>query len=615
MKKHIVICSLLLTMLLTLFSPSVFAEEEPAWSAAYRGFVLDRGFAASGQEYGAEDRVRFGLYDMDLDGVPELIAYKGGASRAEEGKYVYTFSENQIRFLGKLGVYEKEVFYAPGSPYSGLFDDWMQMGEGDARYASYQDGRYEETIVYTFRMRTAPDSNGNYEYDRKTDDDNLNQTAHNIFQTYSHVAQDANHPFVLPAPHLSEIESMGWDAFVSEYETRNAAQSALRYRIDRIDQSFSFPGYGNWVGYDMGLTNYYDKVELYPADTDAVRRINSVLEEAAEDFLSEPVASEDDVWDYPVPMLVYCVDHQSVYLNEDLVSICALESDWFGGDDFYLYDCFNYDLRTGEKITLPDYLGLSDEETKALVQGMVGAEYPKRDDYFQNTSPGDYEFYLDYAGCVHLVFDTGALGSFDAGHPDVLLDYTAKPQIVSQPEETVESGDGAVSLSVHCYGPDLAYAWEYSDDDGAQWVPADCAEPVLTIPAAEAVEGRLYRCTVMNSAGTISSTPVKLTAKMVKAANASKGAGASSEETGESKRIPVWAVMTAAAMVPMIAVLLRELHRRNQWNAKLDEQLRAQGAERRASAADWSEARFCPRCGAPRNGDKAFCTKCGNPFQ
>ena len=118
MKKRIAVWSVLLALSLSLFAPAAFAEEEPAWSAAYREFILNKGFASSGQEFGYEavggmpnyEYVKFGLYDLGSDGVPELIAYRGANSRAGMVKYVYAFEDGAVRFLDHFGAYEGTSF-------------------------------------------------------------------------------------------------------------------------------------------------------------------------------------------------------------------------------------------------------------------------------------------------------------------------------------------------------------------------------------------------------------------------------------------------------------------------------------------------------------------------
>ena len=175
MKKRIAVWSVLLALVLSLLAPA-FAEEESAWSAAYREFILNKGFASSGQEFGYEavggmpnyEYVKFGLYDLGSDGVPELIAYRGANSRAGMVKYVYAFEDGAVRFLDSFGAYEGNVLYAPGSVYGGLFDRWMQSGYGDVHYITYEDGQFEQNVVYEFEMRDIAEAEPYYEFTQIT---------------------------------------------------------------------------------------------------------------------------------------------------------------------------------------------------------------------------------------------------------------------------------------------------------------------------------------------------------------------------------------------------------------------------------------------------------------
>ena len=173
-------------------------------------------------------------------------------------------------------------------------------------------------------------------------------------------------------------------------------------------------------------------------------------------------------------------------------------------------------------------------------------------------------------------------------------------------------------MSVHCYGPDLEYAWEYSDDDGANWVPADCDLPVISIPKAEASEGRLYRCAVMNSAGQTYSKPVKLTAEMLDSAKAPEPEGSAAEETAPTGRFPAWIVLAAGVLALLALILLLLLPRLRRGKHALPEaEVSTQLKETPAPAQTQTRPgpKFCPRCGARTVGGEVFCTKCGAAFR
>lgn len=625
MKKRISVIFVLLSMVMAMISLPVFAAEQPAWSEIYRHFVLDAGFMESGKAFGYTesgtppetyyDHVRFGLHDLNGDGIPELIAYRGAVARGEQAKYVYTFSNDQLEFLGNFGAYEGDCLYVPSSSYTGLFDEWMQMGTGAADYITYEDGQYQEITVYEWHLLDERYADSR-QYEQKTSDGALYQTARNVIQAYNDAgynAQNSNYPYVLPVYTVSEIDSMGWEAFIDEFETRNDKLiSGPKYRINRIDNSFTLQG----TSRNFESVNFYDCVEILQANSDALNAINGTLKTAADQYLSENAANTDFDWENGPPSNAYfsCyVENQSVYLTNDLISICNLETHFNGGDGGgNCYYCFNYDITNGEIITLPKYLGLSEEETREQVKkAVIEAGYQGGDYYFQNTAIDDYKFYIDYSGSVHAVFNTGEVADHATSYVDVLMDFTPKPQIIDQTSNLEESTEDKIILSVHCYGTDLDYEWEYSDDDGSQWTPTDGAEPVLTISKDDAVEGRLYRCTVTNEAGSDTSDPIKIPAELSASSEVSE---TNEESVGLDKQAILW-IAAAAAFVFLLVLLFLILWSRGKKrsksekmdsNLKTDELLRVQPK---------SGSKFCGRCGTPRKGDEAFCTNCGNPLK
>lgn len=624
MRKQIVNWAILLAMLLTLLAPAAAAAEDtPDWNEAYREFIVEDGYLDSDQEYGYTDygetdvqydKVAFGLFDLDGDGVPELIAYRGAIARAFERKYIYTFADGEVQFLGDFGAYEGEVLYIPGAAYGGLFDDWMQMGMGEVRYADYADGDYQDTVVYGFELHYVDidlfDLDDHYfTYEQQTEDDVLNRIATNLYRTYDNAGYDeetgeSRFPYILPVYKVSDILSMGWGTFVEEYETRTEKLNALpKYTITRMDQSFTLPGEER----DFESINYYDCVEFLEPETDVLEDINDVLRTAAETFLEDSEPDTDFDWEDGPPSMAYYasyVDNYSVALTKDYISVCNMQTTFYGGDgDAHYFTCFNYDLESGEPITLDAYLGLDEEETKAVAyEAAKTAGYPRVDDYFDRTDVSDYKFYIDLAGAIHLVFGVGEIADHVISHVDLTLDYTPKPQIKSQQTEEIEDGDEkAAVLSVHTYDDSsYEYDWEYSDDDGEEWRSAECEEPQLVVQKDEAVEGRLYRCTISNDAGSVVSEPMEIPSEMLNPMGLFTTLQSGSGTTNRKINTIVWIILGGVAALLAVGVFLV---------------LRNRKRGRPEFPTDPGLQEFCGRCGAPRSGANAFCTACGNPYQ
>lgn len=188
--------------------------------------------------------------------------------------------------------------------------------------------------------------------------------------------------------------------------------------------------------------------------------------------------------------------------------------------------------------------------------------------------------------------------------------YLSAPEIKAQPDASADDNGEDVEISIEASGTNLSYEWEYSDDNGSQWTPTDDAEPVLTISKDDAVEGRLYRCTVTNEAGSATSDPIKIPAELSASSEVSEP---NEESVGLDKQAILW-IAAAAAFVFLLLLLFLILWSRGKKrsksekmdsNLKTDELLRVQPK---------SGSKFCGRCGTPRKGDEAFCTNCGNPL-
>ena len=85
------------------------------------------------------DDVRFGLHDLDGDGVPELICFTNGPDMASRFNYVYAWRNGKVTYLGDIGGRSYDFFYAPGSGYQGLY---FQGGIPESRIESRENRRY-----------------------------------------------------------------------------------------------------------------------------------------------------------------------------------------------------------------------------------------------------------------------------------------------------------------------------------------------------------------------------------------------------------------------------------------------------------------------------------------
>ncbi len=104
---------------------------------------------------------------------------------------------------------------------------------------------------------------------------------------------------------------------------------------------------------------------------------------------------------------------------------------------------------------------------------------------------------------------------------------SSKPVISTQPANKTVANNKSVTFSVAATGSSLSYQWQYSKDNGSSWT--DCtsngsATASFSFTAKESMNGRLYRCKVTNSSGSVISNSAKLTISGVKPAITSQPA-------------------------------------------------------------------------------------------
>lgn len=182
------------------------APDKFGWSAAYRDFLVNEEFLTSSFDYGddtpshpwgSDVEQSAALYDMDVDGVPELFVYNGYESRYDGMYYVYTFSKKQIVYIGRI----MSLSYKPGSQFPGIWSYWTAWGT-DPDYYSYawKDGdQLHVETVYSQEF-------GSTYQKRETD----NAELYNEF-----ISTDYSKLSYLRMTPVGEIQSMGWDSFVS----------------------------------------------------------------------------------------------------------------------------------------------------------------------------------------------------------------------------------------------------------------------------------------------------------------------------------------------------------------------------------------------------------------
>ena len=73
--------------------------------------------------------------------------------------------------------------------------------------------------------------------------------------------------------------------------------------------------------------------------------------------------------------------------------------------------------------------------------------------------------------------------------------------IIASPANSVSEAGRVASFYVEAEGEGLTYQWEYSDDNGENWIASTNGSPVAVCRVTPEVNGRLYRCVVTDAYG------------------------------------------------------------------------------------------------------------------
>ena len=147
------------------------------------------------------------LYDMNLDGIPELIVYNGSDITATSTNYVYTFSGGEMKCCGCATVLNGHsgIWHFGNKEYHGLYDENGRLGSWEGIYFYLEDGIIKhEPLWDTSDITCLPDN-----MRKLTKDDDL----YNLF--YDNYINDSFE--YIEMTEIGDIKSMGWDLFAENY--------------------------------------------------------------------------------------------------------------------------------------------------------------------------------------------------------------------------------------------------------------------------------------------------------------------------------------------------------------------------------------------------------------
>ncbi len=222
-------------------------KTDDSWSDDYWEFIDAEGYRTQRGTDAYWDTpgnpLYFSLYDLDSDGIPELLIRDHGRAMASSPWDVFGWTAEGIRYIGGLGSREGVLHFTPGSVPQGLFCYDGNMGAFTCRYFMLQDGK----ITFENVMSAAESTNGEYKQTSLTQDPQLLKE---FYTAYPEGFAGKNEASLLPSLAKAEINSIGWDNFVAGMEAATTF-------------------------YDVGVKDYYAPPVAWAAGNNVTQGVSS----------------------------------------------------------------------------------------------------------------------------------------------------------------------------------------------------------------------------------------------------------------------------------------------------------------------------------------------------
>ena len=205
--------SILIMILLAMTSTSfVFrAERSSGWYLDYYSFVMTNGYLSLMREEDTDGfgEAFFGLYDMDRDGIPELVVCCNNKHIASSESYFFTWNDDVI-YLGKTESTGNQFLYAPDSAYPGLFYIDGSTNSFIGYYCNIEKNAFVEKRISRTSVLSDNSLFSGCQLDQITTDATL-------FQLFPWNNQRSESIIKYAEVHMAscrEIRLAGWDRFV-----------------------------------------------------------------------------------------------------------------------------------------------------------------------------------------------------------------------------------------------------------------------------------------------------------------------------------------------------------------------------------------------------------------
>ncbi len=170
------------------------------WKDAYQSFVLGKQYKKNGQTFN-DSKVEFSIFELDSDGIPELIVGNGIDSGNLACAYVYAYKSNKVTYVGKLDGIASNVRICSDPNYSGLY---LETGDNGVFEGYYYEISNNKLIKKYVLKKTVIMENGRViiNTEAKTEDKSLFE-----------ICKLTTKKLILY--NVTETNNMGWDAGLS----------------------------------------------------------------------------------------------------------------------------------------------------------------------------------------------------------------------------------------------------------------------------------------------------------------------------------------------------------------------------------------------------------------
>ncbi|MBQ6481302.1 MAG: SH3 domain-containing protein [Anaerolineaceae bacterium] len=211
-------------------------NQDASWSDIYRQYIknkrflytyVDNGYNPHYEDpYGAiyyydpqssysnpGEYLWFALYDMDRNGIPELIAANG-----EANCNIYTVANGEMRFLGDAQMPAEHIFHFDNDQYPGIVVMYIYHESSAACYISLDNGTLKREMIYEYyygeiEVENYFSRNGIEDYSIDEYDSISNETSDKTLMELYEKGKQKELDYVL----YSQIDSLDWDAFTKGF--------------------------------------------------------------------------------------------------------------------------------------------------------------------------------------------------------------------------------------------------------------------------------------------------------------------------------------------------------------------------------------------------------------